>query len=307
MCDDGEVTHPPTSPEPPTPPSQGWIATTSAGSAVLDRAAADPAGVLLAADLDGTLAPIVENPDDAAVLPRARAALERLNGRAGTLAVITGRPVRRACEMLRTDRPGLGRIVILGQYGVESFEAATGELRVPEAPPAVARARALLADAVARIAVTDPATAGTMIEVKGGAVALHTRRAADPALAWHLLAPRARAVGEDLGLYIEEGREVVELTAWHTDKSDALQRLIDRARPSTVIMCGDDLGDLPAMRLVAERIEGGGAGARVVSWSAEQPSMSRHADVLCDSPQGVSQFLEELAGRMEKDDGSPEG
>ncbi|MDN6557079.1 MAG: trehalose-phosphatase, partial [Acidipropionibacterium acidipropionici] len=160
---------------------------------------------------------------------------------------------------------------------------------------------------VARIAVTDPATAGTMIEVKGGAVALHTRRAADPALAWHLLAPRARAVGEDLGLYIEEGREVVELTAWHTDKSDALQRLIDRARPSTVIMCGDDLGDLPAMRLVAERIEGGGAGARVVSWSAEQPSMSRHADVLCDSPQGVSQFLEELAGRMEKDDGSPEG
>ncbi|AFV89649.1 Trehalose_PPase multi-domain protein [Acidipropionibacterium acidipropionici ATCC 4875] len=100
---------------PGVPPSQGWIATTSAGSAVLDRAAADPAGVLLAADLDGTLAPIVENPDDAAVLPRARAALERLNGRAGTLAVITGRPVRRACEMLRTDRPGLGRIVILGQ------------------------------------------------------------------------------------------------------------------------------------------------------------------------------------------------
>lgn len=295
MCDDGVVTHSATFPESSTPPTGGWIAITPAGRDVLGAAAADPRGTLLAADLDGTLAPIVENPDDAVVLPGARAALELLNRRVGTLAVITGRPVRRAREMLELDRPGLDRIVILGQYGAESFEAATGEAHIPEAPPAVARARSLLEDAVAGCATTDPATVGTMIEIKGGAVALHTRRAADRALAWRLLAPRARSIGKNLGLFIEEGREVVELTAWSTTKADALRRLIARTRPSSVLMCGDDLGDLPAMAVVAERIGQGRHGARVVSWSAEQPTMAGHADVLCDAPQGIAQFLAELA------------
>ncbi|WP_181833687.1 trehalose-phosphatase [Acidipropionibacterium virtanenii] len=287
-----------TSPEPPAPPTGGWIATSSAGRAVLDAAAADPDGTLLAMDLDGTLAPIVEDPDDAEVLPQARAALELLNNRVATLAVITGRPVRRARQMLDLDRPGLDRIVILGQYGVESYDAATGRMHIPEAPPVVEQARRRLEHAVVVAASSDPGTVGTMVEVKEGAVALHTRRAADRELAWSVLAPTARRLGRELGLFIEEGREVVELTAWHTTKADALTGLVERTRPSTVLMCGDDLGDLPALDVVAGLIEKGGHGARVVSWSAEQPTVAGRADVLCDAPPGVARFLEELARRI---------
>lgn len=274
-----------------------------AGRAIVDVVAADPAGTLLATDVDGTLSPIVADPDDAVVLDAARRALTGLDGRLGTLAAITGRPVGRARRMLglddRSDAAGLGHMIVLGQYGVESYDAATGRVRVPGTPASVGRARALLTGAVSAATASDPRLEGADIEVKGSAVALHTRRAASPQRAWEVLAPQARRIGEQLGLFVEEGRMVVELAAWRTTKADALQGLVDRARPHTLLMCGDDLGDLPAMDLVDRWTGQGCAGARVVSWSAEQPAMAGHADVLCDGPTGVAALLSTIAEALD--------
>ena len=67
---------------------------TPEGQAGLDALLADPRHALVAADFDGTLAPIVARPRDARAHPGAVPALTALAGAVGTLAVITGRPRR---------------------------------------------------------------------------------------------------------------------------------------------------------------------------------------------------------------------
>ena len=79
---------------------------TAAGQAGLDALLADPRQALVAADFDGTLAPIVDRPGDARAHPGAVAALTALAGAVGTLAVITGRPRGRG-RAGRLRRPSL--------------------------------------------------------------------------------------------------------------------------------------------------------------------------------------------------------
>src|ERR1700745_2112626 len=65
---------------------------TPEGQAGLDALLADPSHALVAADFDGTLAPIVARPQDPRPPPGALPALPPLAGAVGTVAVITGRP-----------------------------------------------------------------------------------------------------------------------------------------------------------------------------------------------------------------------
>ncbi|GAE79051.1 trehalose-6-phosphate phosphatase [Cutibacterium acnes JCM 18920] len=83
-----------------------------------------------------------------------------------------------------------------------------------------------------------------------------------------------------------------------TTKAQALRELIDEVEPQILIMCGDDLGDVPALEVVAEWINAGHPGARVVSFSGEQPLMADYADVICDQTEGISAFLRDLADRV---------
>ncbi|HXJ25408.1 MAG TPA: trehalose-phosphatase, partial [Streptosporangiaceae bacterium] len=57
---------------------------TAAGQAGLDALLADPRHALVAADFDGTLAPIVARPQDARPYPGALPALTALAGAVGT-------------------------------------------------------------------------------------------------------------------------------------------------------------------------------------------------------------------------------
>ena len=65
---------------------------TTAGRRGLAALLADPASALLATDFDGTLAPIVEDPDQARPYPGAVDALARLGSRLGAVVIVTGRP-----------------------------------------------------------------------------------------------------------------------------------------------------------------------------------------------------------------------
>ena len=64
---------------------------TAAGQAGLQALLANPRHALIAMDFDGTLSPIVANPDDARAQPGAVAAMTALAKAVGTVAVITGR------------------------------------------------------------------------------------------------------------------------------------------------------------------------------------------------------------------------
>ena len=107
--------------------------------------AADPAATLLATDFDGVLAPIVADPEQSRPRPGTLAALASLGRHLGRVVVVTGRPARVAVRLGGLDRiPGLERLVVLGQYGVERWDAATGEYDEPAAPPEVAEVAAAL-------------------------------------------------------------------------------------------------------------------------------------------------------------------
>ncbi|MDU1063739.1 MAG: trehalose-phosphatase [Cutibacterium avidum] len=293
MCDHGPMT------DRPAPAKKSWTPLTDAGRGVLDAVATDPGSVLLALDFDGTLAPIVDDPADSVMAEDSRAAMSRMDEKLAIMAIITGREVAAVRHMTAVDEvPGLEHLVVLGQYGVERYDAATGALRDPEVPESVRIAKGRLEGLAEELGQQDPRDVGCRIEDKGRAVALHTRRAADPAHALASAVPRVREIAEELDLHCEDGRNIIELKSAVTTKAQALRELIDEVKPRVVIMCGDDLGDVPALEVIAEWIREGHPGARVVSYSDEQPSMTDHADIICDQTEGVSAFLTALADRV---------
>ncbi|MDO4411778.1 trehalose-phosphatase [Cutibacterium sp.] len=293
MCDDGPMT------DCSAPAEKSWTPLTEAGMGIVDAVATDPGSVLLALDFDGTLAPIVEDPADSVMAEPSRKAMVRMDGKLAAMAIVTGREVAAVRRMTAVDKvPGLEHLVILGQYGVERYDAASGALRDPEVPESVRIAKGRLDDLVTELGQQDPRDIGCRIEDKGRAVALHTRRAVDPAHALAAAAPRVREIAKELALHCEDGRNIIELKSAVTTKAQALRELIDEVKPQIVIMGGDDLGDVPAFEVVSEWIGQGRPGARVVSYSDEQPSMAGYADIICDQTEGVAAFLEALADHV---------
>ena len=98
----------------------------AAGGKALQAIINSPSDTLIATDFDGTLAPIVEDPAQASADPSAVAALGRLGQHVGRVVVITGREARKAVDLGGfREVPGLGSMIVLGQYGVERWNAAT--------------------------------------------------------------------------------------------------------------------------------------------------------------------------------------
>ncbi|MGN6331795.1 MAG: trehalose-phosphatase [Motilibacteraceae bacterium] len=273
----------------PSAPLPG--AATDAGRAGLDALLSAPQGALLAVDYDGTLAPIVADPQQAVPHPDAVPTLARLAGVLGQVAVVTGRPAAVAVGLGGLDVvPGL---VVLGHYGLERWEA--GTVTAPPPHPGVDTARteltALLTD--------DARLAGSRLEDKGASVAVHTRPAADPAGALEALRPEAERIAAAAGLAVEPGRFVLELRPPGVDKGGALKALLGEGeRPSVVVYAGDDLGDLAAFDAV-DRLRGDGVpGLLLCSGSQEVAALAQRADLVLDGPAGLVRFLAALADRL---------
>jgi trehalose 6-phosphate phosphatase len=263
---------------------------TEAGRAGLAALLRAPARALVALDFDGTLSPIVDDPAAARAHPGAVDALRRLAPLAGTLAVITGRAAPAAVELGGLDRvPGL---IVLGQYGRQRWEA--GALTSPPVPPGVEVARRELPELLAAAGAPD----GTWIEDKGDALAAHTRRAADPERALDRLRGPLADLAERAGLAVEPGRMVIELRPPGSDKGHALKTLTRARAAAAVMYCGDDLGDEPAFRAVAELRGEGIPGLAVCSGSTEVTSLAELADLVVDGPDGVVALLDALAAAM---------
>ncbi len=274
---------PPGSPGPPGLP----VPHTAAGRAALGAMLREPGRALIALDFDGTLAPIVADPQAARAHPAAVSVLRRLAPLTGTLAVITGRPALEAVQYGRLDLvPGL---IVLGHYGRERWVA--GTLTAPPAAPGVAAARRELPGVLAAAG----APAGTRTEDKRDALAVHTRNTARPGETLDLLRGPLASLAERTGLLLEPGRFVLELRPPGADKGSALENLAVERRPGAILYCGDDLGDLPAFRAVRSLRAAGTAGLAVCSGSAEVAGLAEQADLLVDGPAGVVALLGSLA------------
>jgi len=268
---------------------------TTAGRRGLAALLADPASALLATDFDGTLAPIVEDPDQARPYPGAVDALARLGSRLGAVVIVTGRPAGQAVEYGGfADVPGLERLVVFGHYGLERWDAATGLVTAPDAAPAVIAASQEIADVLQAVDAHD----GTWVEDKGASFAVHTRRTADPAVALEAVRGAVAALASRHGLHVEPGRYVLELRPPGINKGSALAGAVAAYDARSVVFAGDDLGDLAAYDAVDRLRADGMPGLLICSGSTETTQLAARADIVVDGPPGVTAFLTALADAL---------
>ncbi|MCI4142842.1 MULTISPECIES: trehalose-phosphatase [unclassified Streptomyces] len=269
--------------------------TTQAGRDGLDALLARPGKALIGLDFDGTLAPIVPDPEQARAHPDAVPALAALAPKVASVAVVTGRPPGVAVRNGGfAGVAGLEHLVVLGHYGAERWEAVTGSVTAPAPHPGVAAARAELPGLLDRVG----AWQGTWIEEKGRAVAVHTRRASDPQAAFEALREPLTDLATRHGLVVEPGRMVLELRPPGMDKGVALLRYAREIGAESVLYAGDDLGDLAAFTAVDKLRGSGTPGVLVCSGSEEVTELRERADLVVDGPSGVVRLLRALAERL---------
>ena len=239
----------------------------------------------LCLDFDGTLAPIVDDPEAAVPLPGTPELLGRLAGRFAAVALVSGRPAA-----WLAGRAAATGVRYLGLYGLE--EIVDGRVAVaPEAEQVRPAVRAALQELGADPAVV---AAGAYVEDKGLSVGMHLRRVADPGGWAGPVEAAARDTAARHGLRVEPGKLVWELRpAVGFDKGDAVRRVVAEAGAQAVVMAGDDRGDLVAFRAVEELAASGLAGLRVAVRSAESPpELLDQADLVVDGPEGLRELLE---------------
>lgn len=268
--------------------------TTAVGADALQAVLAQPDRTLLALDFDGTLAPIIDDPEQAVADPAAVAALAEVGALIGTVAVITGRPARTAVRLGRfAGRAGLESMVVLGQYGVERWDGAEDRYTIPPEPAEVTAAADELPAILGSLGLE-----GARIEHKGRAVGVHTRELPDARAAFSRLLPSLRELAERHGLQLEPGRNVLEIRAPGTDKGAALRSLVSEVGARQVVFGGDDLGDLPAFEAVEQLRTEGVGGLLLCSASTEEDTLRSRADVVVDGPPGVAAWLQDLAAQL---------
>ncbi|MCX4770863.1 trehalose-phosphatase [Streptomyces sp. NBC_01260] len=281
----------PHTPSLPTP-------TTPAGREGLAALLARPDRAVIALDFDGTLADIVPDPEQARAHPGTVEALAALAPQVASIAVITGRPAGVAVRYGGfAGVAGLDHLVVLGHYGAERWDAASGTVRAPAPHPGVAAVRAELPGVLDAF----DSWRGTWIEEKGQALAVHTRRARDPQAAFEALRGPLGELAARHGLIVEPGRLVLELRPSGMDKGVALTRYVREVGAESVLYAGDDLGDLAAYAAVEKlRAEGpdGTPGLLICSGEAEVPELAQRADLLLPGPGAVVEFLSALAQRL---------
>ncbi|TWD81812.1 trehalose 6-phosphatase [Kribbella amoyensis] len=267
------------------------VLTTPAGRAGWEAMVRDPAGAVISSDFDGTLSPLVEDPAMSRAADGALDAMARLARSVNQVAIVTGRPALVATELSGvTGHPGLGKLVVLGHYGLERWEAATGSVTSDPVPAGVEAARAQLPAVLESAGLPD-----AFVEDKESSLAVHTRRLPDPEGALETLRSPLTELAESVELRLEPGNLVLELRPPGIDKGVAMRRLVETTGARSVLYAGDDLGDLAAFRALAELRGDGLAAVLVAARSSGATELTEAADIVVDDPAGVVTVLTALA------------
>lgn len=260
--------------------------------AAVVRAAAE---TVVGLDFDGVLAPIVDDPAAAHIHPDAGPVLEALAAQVLAVAVVTGRPARQALDLGGLEAVGnaIGdagkELFLLGQYGNERWTSTNRRVISPRPPHGLASLVAELPRLLRRLGAED-----VHLEEKGLAVAVHTRRVADPTATYAALLPELRALSARHDLVVEPGKSVIEVRSPGMHKGKAVETLVEELGAGGFVFVGDDLGDVEAFESVAALGRGGVPTLLVCSASDEENALVAMADVLVPGPDGVMALLRQL-------------
>jgi len=250
----------------------------------------DPGAAAVLCDIDGTLAPIVDDPGDAAVPEETRRALRAVARGFGLVACVSGRRAVEARWLV-----GVDELTYAGNHGLEVLEpgaeAATLEPTVADSGRA---ARAFVLDLEAE----GLREADVRVEDKGPIQALHWRGARDPELA-ERRAREIAAAASAAGLQPRFGRRVLEIRPTsEVDKGTAVRRLLDGRSLKMALFAGDDRTDLDAFRALRSMADADELRVAVclgISSDEAPAELARTADAVVTGPAAFRDVLTALA------------
>jgi len=256
---------------------------------VLER----PDEFALLCDLDGTLAPIVERPEQAEIPQATLVALDGAARKIGLCAVVTGRPAAEARKMT-----GLDMVLYAGNHGLELLEP--GE-EVATADPLLAGHEDDAHDFLTTLDVGRMEALGIRSEDKGPIVALHWR-GSEQTEELNEWIERVEDDARKAGLQPRSGRMVLELRPdVAVDKGVAVTGILT-ARPEieSAIFVGDDLTDLDAFEaldgLVASQRLDSATKVAVLSSETSDLGLGEHADIRLSGPLEVANLIARIGG-----------
>ncbi|MFD1535919.1 trehalose-phosphatase [Nonomuraea guangzhouensis] len=233
-------------------------------------------------DFDGTVAPIMNDPDAVLPVPGAVERLGALSELFARVAVVSARPA----AFLRERFSAAPGVRLFGLYGLQTVVG--GEIRnAGEAEPWAPVIRRLIADAAREL------PGKVLVEDKALMVALHYRAA--PALRG-VVERWSSAKAAELGLAEQLGRMVVELKPpVPGDKGTVVAT--EAADLTRAWYFGDDLSDARAFEALRTREEGDPAfiGVKVAVANSETgDDLARQADFAASGPADVPAMLDEI-------------
>jgi trehalose 6-phosphate phosphatase len=252
---------------------------------------AEPGASAVLCDIDGTLAPIVSDPEDAAVPEKTRQVLHELAARYALVACITGRRALEARWIV-----GVDELVYSGNHGLELLPPGA---RDPELDPAVADGARRARDFVLDLDADEVSAAQLRLENKGPIQALHWREATDQEVA-QAGAERIARRAQTAGLIPHWGRKVLEIRpVADIDKGTAAERLLAERSVELAMFGGDDRGDLDAFGALRDMADASRLRAAVcvgVASDEAPPELADRADVVVAGTDGFLEVLRALAG-----------
>jgi trehalose 6-phosphate phosphatase len=240
----------------------------------------------LVTDVDGTISPTADTPQQAVVSPSCRYYLDLLCRHLTLVAAISGRAALTIKDML-----GVPGMIYVGNHGLERLAGGTSQVRAdlkdfPAVIESVLEALAPLLE-----------TKGISFENKGFSASVHYRLTADPGAARREILSQIKQLPQADQLKILENRRVIDLMPGvEVDKGTALRDLIREYRLQGVIYLGDDLTDIHAFRALHQAArEPDFQGYAIGVVSAEMPpTLTQEADFTLNGVADVARFLEWL-------------
>ncbi len=241
-------------------------------------------------DVDGTLSPIVDKPEDAIVLPQSKDALLSMQPKLALLAFVSGRAAKDI-----HGRVGINGAVYVGNHGMEQWQ---GDTVIVDTRVAKYRPNLEATMEAARPKLVD----GMHIEDKGASASVHYRQTANPAQTAEQMLPVLEDVAKQHDIHVHSGKMVFELRPpVQVNKGTAFKSLIERYTLHAVIYLGDDVTDADALRVAGELREAGTCFAlgMGVQHEGDTPELvTRYADLTASSVEDVSAFLDWLSSAL---------